>query len=261
MEDNFLLESIATCPGKQSALTMYYKVNRAFMHYFESLTDDLETHISQNWTMQEQVLPISLQMFEFDSKLLKAPETLKDLVYQYKQKKQILNKRENNNKHSFFKNLIMDVFLFIATILSMITTAVTVDTVCKHAKLKALITGIGFQPIKQTEAIFGIGKGQHKCVVHWYTIAALTLMTIGLIIFILATTQKCRIFKILYSNTVPVMVFFSGIKQNIPVKLYKTAGCIHLFQIYGQLSPGQITLEIFLGYSKDRLERSICDFE
>ena len=50
-------------------------------------------------------------MFEFDSKLLKAPKTLKDLVYQYKQKGQILNKRENNNnKHSFFNNLIMDVF-------------------------------------------------------------------------------------------------------------------------------------------------------
>ena len=46
-EDNFLLESIAACPEKQSALTMYYTVNTAFTHYFESLTDDLETHISQ----------------------------------------------------------------------------------------------------------------------------------------------------------------------------------------------------------------------
>ena len=54
-EDNFLLESIAACPGKQSALTMYYTVNTVFMHYFDSLTDDLETIISQNWTLQEQV--------------------------------------------------------------------------------------------------------------------------------------------------------------------------------------------------------------
>ena len=35
------------------------------MHYFDSLADDLETLISQNGMMQEQVLPISLQMFEF----------------------------------------------------------------------------------------------------------------------------------------------------------------------------------------------------
>ena len=46
-EDNFLLESIAVCPGKQSSLTIYYTVNTAFMHYFYSLIDDLETHISQ----------------------------------------------------------------------------------------------------------------------------------------------------------------------------------------------------------------------
>ena len=53
---------------------MYYTVNTVFINYFDSLTDDLETHILQNWTMQEQVLPISLEMFEFDSKLLKAPK-------------------------------------------------------------------------------------------------------------------------------------------------------------------------------------------
>ena len=61
-EDNFLLESIAAYPGKQSDLTMYFTVNMAFMHYFDSLTNTLGTHISKNWTTREQVLPISLQM-------------------------------------------------------------------------------------------------------------------------------------------------------------------------------------------------------
>ena len=41
-ENHFLLESIAACPGKQSALTMYYMVNTKFMHYFESLKENLE---------------------------------------------------------------------------------------------------------------------------------------------------------------------------------------------------------------------------
>ena len=67
-EDNFLLESIATCTGKQSDLVMYFTVNIIFMHYFDSLTNKLDVHILQNWTMHEQVLPISLQMFDFDSK-------------------------------------------------------------------------------------------------------------------------------------------------------------------------------------------------
>ena len=69
-------------------------------------------------------------------------------------------------------------------------------------------------------------------------------MIIGPIIFILATTQKCRIFKRrLYSNTVTVILFLSDIKQYILVKLCKTAGSIHLFWMYGQLTPDQITLE------------------
>ena len=79
---------------------------------------------------------------------------------------------------------------------------------------------------------------------QWYTIATLTAMIIGLTIYVLATMQKCSIFKRrLYSNTVTLMLFFSDIKQYMPVKICKTAGSIHLFQIYGQLTPNQITLE------------------
>ena len=57
----------------------------------------------------------------------------------------------------------MDIFLFIATILSMIATAAIVHIVCRHAKLKALIMGTAFQPVIQMEAIFGNGKEQHNC--------------------------------------------------------------------------------------------------
>ena len=113
-------------------------------------------------------------MFDFDSKLLEAPKTLKDFVYQY-QKKQILDKKENNDnklsKHSFFDNYIMDVFLSIATILSMIATATIVCIMCKHAKLKVLLTGIAFQPIKETDAIFGNENEHCNCNMQWYTIA------------------------------------------------------------------------------------------
>ena len=71
-----------------------------------------------------------------------------------------------------------------------------------------------------------------------------TLMITALTTDICLTMQKCTIFKRrLYSNTVTVMLFFSDVKQYIPVKLCKTAGSIHLFQIYGQLAPDQITLE------------------
>ena len=158
-ENNFLLESIAACPGKPSGLTMYYTVNTAFMNYFDSLIenpeiDKVDMHISQNWTSREQFFPISLQTSEFDTNLLKAPQTLKDLVRQYKQKGHMLDKsNKDNNKHSFFNNIKMDTFLFIAAIISLLATTVIIHLVCKHTKLKALVTGIAFHPIKQTEAL------------------------------------------------------------------------------------------------------------
>ena len=36
-------------------------------------------------------------MFDFNSKLLEAPKTLKEFVYQYKKKKEIFNNHENQN--------------------------------------------------------------------------------------------------------------------------------------------------------------------
>ena len=105
VEDLSLLESIAGCPGKQLAMTMYYTVNTAFMHYLDSFKEELEVpslDVNQNWTIQEQVLRISLQSTNFDTKVLKAPKTLKGLVQQYKQKGQTLNINKNKTKSNFF---------------------------------------------------------------------------------------------------------------------------------------------------------------
>ena len=85
---------------------------------------------------------------------------------------------------------------------------------CKPAKLKGLITGIAFQPIKGTEAILSSinDSENYTCKAQWYTIAALALMIIRLIFLILATTKKCRIFRgHLFSNAVRVMLFFSDV--------------------------------------------------
>ena len=114
---------------------------------------------------------------------------------------------------------------------------------CRHAKLKALLTVIAFQPVKQTEAVVA-HQTEEYCTAQWYAIAALTMMTILLIVYICLSNQKCNIFKRrLYSNTVTIMLFFSDVKQYILVKLCKSAGIIDLFQMYGQLNSDQIILE------------------
>ena len=164
------------------------------MKYFDNLigyleTEKLDMHISQNWTTKEHIFPISLQTSKFDTNLLKASKTLKDLVKQYKQNGHTSDKsNKDNNKCSFFNNIIMDIFLFIAAILSMSATIAIIHLVCRHTKLKALVTGIAFHPIKQTEALLDNKKVLPNCTAQWYTIAVLTLMIISLVIYIFATT-------------------------------------------------------------------------
>ena len=128
------MESIAACPGKQSDMTMYYTVNTAFIHYLDNFKEQLEISsldVNQNWTTQEQILPISLQPTPFDNKLLKAPETLKGLVQQYRQKGQTQKIQENKTKNNFFDNIAIDIFLFIAAIISMLVVIAIIHIVCK----------------------------------------------------------------------------------------------------------------------------------
>ena len=85
-------------------MTMYYTVNTAFMHYIDNFKEQLEIsnlEVNHNWTTQEQVLPISLQPTPFNNKLLKAPETLKELVQQYRQKNQIQKLQGSKTKINF----------------------------------------------------------------------------------------------------------------------------------------------------------------
>ena len=143
----------------------------------------------------------------------------------------------------FFDNIAIDIFLFTAAMISMLAVIAIIHITCRHTKLKTLITGIAFQPVKQAEAVV-TNQTKQYCTAQWYAIAALTMMTILLIVYICLTNQRCTIFKrILYSNTVTIMLFFSDVKQYIPVKVCKSTGRIHLYQLYGQLNSDQIVLE------------------
>ena len=81
-------------PETKTDLEMHFTVNLAFVNYFENLMEESSRPISQNWTTREQILPISLKTFEIDPKLINAPKTLKELVIQYKNKQNALNKKE-----------------------------------------------------------------------------------------------------------------------------------------------------------------------
>ena len=81
-ENNFLLESISACdPASTDVdLEIYFMSNTTFLDYFEGLIDTSKMLILQNKTMQEHILPISLESDDFDKELWAAPDTLRKLV-------------------------------------------------------------------------------------------------------------------------------------------------------------------------------------
>ena len=84
-------------------MTIYYTVNTAFIPYLDTFKKELELpslEVNQNWTTQ--VLSISLQATPFDSKLLKAPGTLKGLVQQYKHQSNMLDEAQNDKPKNEF---------------------------------------------------------------------------------------------------------------------------------------------------------------
>ena len=89
VENNFLLESIAVCDpdGNGADLEMYFMANTAFLNYFEELINTLEVPFLHNISMQEHILPISLESDDFDKELLTAPDTLRELAEKYKKRK------------------------------------------------------------------------------------------------------------------------------------------------------------------------------
>ena len=49
---------------------------------------------------QEQILPLSLETFEINPNLINAPKTLQDLAIQYRNKKNILDKKRTETRQT-----------------------------------------------------------------------------------------------------------------------------------------------------------------
>ena len=162
-ESNFLLESIAACdPERDSAdLEMYFMANTAFLNYFDELINTLDTQFFHNITRQEHILPISLESDDFNKELLSAPETLRELVKKYKQRKLSFNKQHktlDNEKEgdsfigtSIFDHLAFNIFILVMALISVIIVFIIIKLMLKGEKMQALVTNLAM--IKGVKAI------------------------------------------------------------------------------------------------------------
>ena len=98
-ENNFLLESLATCQDSNTKLKMYFTVNSTFTNYLNkfNLTEELYIPILTNNSTLEVTLPIFLYKSTFDDTLLSTPPTLKEYIAQYKYDQEIFDLKERHD--------------------------------------------------------------------------------------------------------------------------------------------------------------------
>ena len=91
--------------------------------------------------------------------------------------------KEFANKN-IFNSQVVKIFKFVVAIISIIATVVTIYAICKHNKLRALVTSLALQQVKEVKA-----EGKEdidykcKCTAQFHIILTLSIAMIGLIIF------------------------------------------------------------------------------
>ena len=164
-----------------------------------------------NKTTFKQTLPISLNVSKFDSNLLTASSNLKDLIHQYTCKKEIfdLQERHDNreiitNKNFFSDNCVIDIFLFIAAIESLLATTLTIYLLCKHKKLRMLMTSLVFQQVKEVGAVTQ-KEINTECKILTYISWALTILSLVMVAILHHRKSKlCR--GCMFFNKIKIMI-------------------------------------------------------
>ena len=130
-------------------------------------------------------------------------------------------------------------------IISIIATVVTIYVICKHNKLRVLVTSLALQQVKEVKVENTDNVDNNcECTVQLYIlILTLSIVMIGLIVFAILQPKRIKLCRgQLFSNVVKIMLFISDIQYYILVKLCKTAGSIHLFKITGKIMMDKVKL-------------------
>ena len=249
-DNHYLLESFAACDDRNSKLTMYFTINRAFTNYldmFPHFTESLQLPLLKIRPTYEQTLPINLSITGFDKTLLNAPTNLKHFINSFTKNIEIFDLQERHettilhtNKNFFSNNHIVDIFVFIPAIISLISTTLTIHLLHKHKKIRALIASLVLHQIKEAGTISG--ETNSECTTLAYIGIILTILCLIIVMLLhYRKTRFCKGYRFL--NVVTIMIFILDVKNYVPIKLCKTAGSIHLLKIIGTLKTENIKLK------------------
>ena len=185
---------------------MHFTVNSTFTNYLNefNLTEELDIPILFNKSTSEVTLSVFLNKSTFDDMLLSAPLTFKEYIGQYKHNKEFFDLKERHDiddlktefvsKNFFTNNFIIDEFVFVIAIILVISTIIIIYAICKHNKLRPLVTSLAFQQAKEVKAE-EISEGNHncECTAQFYIILALTVIIIGLVVFAILQVRRIKL--------------------------------------------------------------------
>ena len=139
--------------------------------------------------------------------------------------------------------------MFTSLVISIISIALIIYLFCKNKHIRTLVTSLILHKIKEVEASSKDTNSECKTLAY----IGIVLTVLSLIIVIFLHYRKSRLCKgNKFLNAVKIMLFISDVQNYVPIKLCKTAGSIHLFQIKGTLKPENLKLNV--NYLWDTLE-------
>ena len=156
----------------------------------------------------------------------------------------------NTNLNFFSDNYIIDVFLFITAIISLLATILIIYLLYRHNKHRTLITSLVLHQVKEVGTVT---QKEINTDCKTLTFISLVLAIVGLVMVAILYYRKSKLCRgCMFSNAVKLMIFISDVQYYVPIKLCQTAGGIHFFKFIGLLKTESIRLN--QNYIWDTLE-------
>ena len=119
---------------------------------------------------------------------------LKDFINSYTVKKEIFDLQGrhettvlNTSNNFFSNNHIVDILMFMSSIISLISTTLTMYLLCKHKKIRALITSLALHQVKEVGIISKMTNTE--CTTQAYIGIILTILSLIIVTFYITESQ------------------------------------------------------------------------
>ena len=263
-DSHHLLVSLATCDSKRLKLIMYFTINLAFLNYLELIPNVIEHKtLNRDKMLREQPLLIYINILHYDTRLSDRSTKLKEFIQNSicnNNDKEIFDLQRKHTRHTFspnknfFLNKIVNIFTFTSSIISVITITLVIYLFCKHKHIRTIVASLLLYKAKEVEARTTTKIDDSGCGTLAYIGIALTLLSMVIVILLhYRKSRFCRGHR--FSNIVKIVLFISDVQHYIPIKLCKTSGSLHLFQITEHINIRRykIKQKLLVGHFRNKL--------